>query len=128
MLKEVSDILSEELTDEEIEILSKEEISGAALQAILNIQKRRESRIFGRLEIGLLTAMARNIKGRGKEKEKRQELFVNFFKERFSQHVRTANLDYIGQWVGRFNCGTCYRNADEESTRILQKLGYTEGP
>lgn len=100
--------------------LPDEEISIEAALAI--------SKITERLEIGLLTAMARDIKGRGKEKQKRQELFVKFFKERFPDHTRTANLDYIGQWVGRFNCGTCYRNADAKSEKVLRKLGYTEGP
>jgi hypothetical protein len=54
------------------------------------------------------------------KKKKNRDIFIKFFAERFPDHVRTGNLDYMGVWVSRFNNKACYWNADSNSERILK--------
>jgi hypothetical protein len=80
-----------------------------------------DSEVIKMLEQQVLISMSFQIK-----KKKNRDIFIKFFAERFPDHVRTANLDYMSVWVSRFNNKKCYWNADGESTRILKSLGYKE--
>jgi len=80
-----------------------------------------DSEIIKILEQQVLISMSFQIK-----KKKNRDIFIKFFAERFPDHVRTGNLDYMGVWVSRFNKKACYWNADSNSERILKSLGYKE--